>query len=232
MNTALQVFSFETFEVRALVDAKNEIWVSGLDVAKILGYSRPSQAVTDHCKYIMSLKALNLRDSQLKQLLEEGLPPATKWISESDIYRLTMKSTLKTAERFQDWVTEDVLPSIRKTGQYSMQQFSSPEDLMVGQAKLMLQVCETLASVQKRITTLEDRVNEALPQDGTWTILAFFQKQGIKATLEERQFFAKEAVKRCKQQNILIDRVPDKRYGFVNVYPESVLLELLKEFSE
>jgi hypothetical protein len=40
-------------------------------------------------------------------------------IPESDLYRLTLKSTLDSAERFQDWVTEEVLPSIRKTGSYS-----------------------------------------------------------------------------------------------------------------
>lgn len=222
----LQVFSFENVEIRTIVLEDGEIVFVAKDVASTLGYENTAQAVRTHCRKAKSLIELGCCS------LAPTLDPQIKMIPESDIYRLTMKSTLKTAERFQDWVTEEVLPSIRKTGQYSIQQFSSPEDLMVGQAKLMLQVCETLASVQKRITTLEDRVNEALPQDGTWTILAFFQKQGIKATLEERQFFAKEAVKRCKQQNILIDRVPDKRYGFVNVYPESVLLELLEEFSE
>jgi prophage antirepressor-like protein len=49
-----------------------------------------------------------------------GLAPASKWIPESDVYRLIVRSTLPAAEKFQEWLFEEVLPQIRKTGAYNI----------------------------------------------------------------------------------------------------------------
>jgi hypothetical protein len=57
------------------------------------------------------------------------LHPQTKLIPESDLYRLTLKSQLDSAERFQDWISEEVLPSIRKTGAYHIGQTQTEVEL-------------------------------------------------------------------------------------------------------
>lgn len=75
------------------------------DVATILGYSNPTATVQRHCKGIT--KRDTLTSGGVQDLL---------YIPESDVYRLIMRSKLPDAERFQDWVCEVVLPSIRKTG--------------------------------------------------------------------------------------------------------------------
>jgi anti-repressor protein len=79
------------------------------DVAVALGYQRPADAVTDHCKGVVVLPTPSAGGIQ-----------ATKFIPESDVYRLIFRSKLPAAERFQDWVVEEVLPTIRRTGGYRL----------------------------------------------------------------------------------------------------------------
>lgn len=111
----------------------------------------------------------------------------------------------------------------------TIQQFTSPEDLMVGQARLMLQVCESLAGLQKKVLKLESRVDEALPREGYMTILAFCAKHKVLMTTGERLEFGKLVSKYCREHDIFVDKVPDKRYGSVNAYPEDVLLECVEQ---
>ena len=95
------------------------------DAAKVLGYVKYAQAVTNH-----------VRPRQIKtlgELLKEGVPVlgtpcspdqndmGSRYMKESGLYRLIAKSRMHFAEAFQDWVEEEVLPSIRKTGSYSVQ---------------------------------------------------------------------------------------------------------------
>lgn len=97
----------------------SEPWFVANDVASALGYAVPKKAVIDHCKYAEIFKGTDsvpLTDS----------PRGISIIHESDVYRLIMRSNLPNAERFQDWVVEEVLPSIRKTGNYSMAPASAP----------------------------------------------------------------------------------------------------------
>lgn len=77
------------------------------DVAKSLGYLNPAKAVIDHCKGVTVLETPT----------QSGVQPI-KYGKEGEVYRLTMKSKLPNAEKFQDWVCEEVLPSIRKHGAY------------------------------------------------------------------------------------------------------------------
>lgn len=82
-------------------------------MALALGYALPSKAVLDHCKYAKILKG---SESELLTSSPRGL----SIIPEADVYRLIMRSNLPDAVRFQDWVVEEVLPSLRKTGRYSL----------------------------------------------------------------------------------------------------------------
>ena len=108
----------------------SDLWFVGSDVATCLGYTDPKRAVCDHCEEaqpyaafgesenIGGVKTTPPMDSQLPKICSP-LDPQTKLIPESDVYRLAMRSKLPTAEVFQDWVVEDVIPSIRNTGSYS-----------------------------------------------------------------------------------------------------------------
>ena len=119
MANELSIFSNEEFGSIRVVLKGSEPWFVANDVASALGYAVPKKAVIDHCKYAEIFKGTDsvpLTDS----------PRGISIIPESDVYRLIMRSNLPNAERFQDWVVEEVLPSIRKTGNYSMAPASAP----------------------------------------------------------------------------------------------------------
>jgi prophage antirepressor-like protein len=123
MDNALSVFNFNGMQVRT-VEQNGTPWFVANDVAEILGYSRPRDAVKSHCKCTKLLKGV---DSPLLTDSNYGITI----IPESDVYRLIMRSKLPSAERFEEWVTSEVLPSIRKTGSYAIaQQPMNPHELI------------------------------------------------------------------------------------------------------
>lgn len=102
-------YSFDGANVR-VIEISGETHFVGKDVADALGYANASDAMNDHCRGVA--KRYPIPDA-LGRLQE------TRIISESDMLRLIVNSTLPAAARFERWVFEDVLPSIRKTGSYS-----------------------------------------------------------------------------------------------------------------
>lgn len=126
---------------------------SAIDVAKSLGYSDSDQAIRAHCKKSESIFVLH----------GDGKPGGTsmKFIPESDVFRLIMSSKLPEAEKFQDWVFEEVLPSIRETGGYiETNDNDSDEDIL---AKAILIAQKTIENKDKRIKELEDKVSKDAP---------------------------------------------------------------------
>lgn len=103
----LQFFNSEEFgEIRtAEIDGKP--YFVGTDVAKALGYNNPRDAVSRHCKGVVK------RDTPTSSGIQ-----SMSYINEGDLYRLIMKSKLPSAEKFESWVMDEVLPTIRKTGSY------------------------------------------------------------------------------------------------------------------
>ena len=111
MNNQIQVFNNEEFgEIRTLCEGERVLFC-GSDVAKALGYAAPRNAISARCKGALKRCALT-----------NGGEQEMYFIPESDVYRLVFGSKLPTAEKFTDWVTEEVLPSIRKHGAYMTQE--------------------------------------------------------------------------------------------------------------
>ena len=106
-KNVVEIFNNEEFgQVRTLViDEKPSVLAN--DVARALGYKRPADAISAHCK-----------GSVKHRYLTNGGEQEAKFIPEGDIYRLIMKSKLPNAEKFESWVMDEVLPTIRKHGAY------------------------------------------------------------------------------------------------------------------
>lgn len=104
-----RVFENEEFgQVRTIVE-NGEVLFCGADVARALGYSIPSKAVNTHCKGVSKMEAPT--NGGVQKLL---------FITEGDVYRLIVHSRLDSAIRFEHWVFDEVLPTLRKTGMYAM----------------------------------------------------------------------------------------------------------------
>lgn len=110
MQFALKVFETQEREQFRIIDRDGEPWFVAKDVASILGYSNPQKAIRDHCK---AAEKVGVNETFT-------LDPQTIVIPERDLYRLIIRSKLPTAERFEEWVFGEVLPSIRKTGGYQI----------------------------------------------------------------------------------------------------------------
>lgn len=138
----LMIFNNPEFgEVRTL-EEDGKVLFCGSDVAKALGYQNPSRDIQRHCKAIQERCTTDSVGRQQDML----------FIPESDLYRLVFSSKLPTAEKFTEWVTAEVLPSIRKHGGYvNGQERLSPEELM---AKALMVAQKTLAEREARLSAL------------------------------------------------------------------------------
>ncbi len=107
MDNMVKTFVNEEFGSVRTIEENGKILFCGSDVAKALGYRRPKDAITAHCKGAVK-----------RRLLTNGGVQEMKMISEGDVYRLISHSRLPSAEKFERWIFDDVLPTIRRTGGY------------------------------------------------------------------------------------------------------------------
>lgn len=119
----IEIFKNERIgEIRTILDERNEPWFCLADVCKILGLGNPSQVKT-------TLKSRGVISNEVStSIISQGVDTGkTKFvlmnfIDEPNLYKCIFQSRKKEAELFQDWICEEVIPSIRKTGSYSLQQ--------------------------------------------------------------------------------------------------------------
>lgn len=103
---------------------------------------------------------------------------------------------------------------------------TTPAQMFVLVAQQFLEYEQRLLGMETKQQKLEDRVNEALPRDNYITVMGFCAKYNLKFTTEEKRLLGMDASKLCRERKVMIDSVPDKRYGQVHAYPEDVLVEL------
>lgn len=104
----LTVFNFNQSQVRTVIDSDGTPLFCGKDVCDILGYTNANKAMGDHCKGV----------TKRYPLQTAGGMQEARFLTEPDLYRLIVSSQLPAAQEFEKWVFEEVLPTIRKTGQY------------------------------------------------------------------------------------------------------------------
>lgn len=149
----IQIFNNPDFGTVRTMDNDGTVLFCGADIAKALGYSNPSKALNDHCKGDLT-KRYPITDSL-------GRTQDAIFIPESDLYRLVFGSKLPTAEKFTDWVTETVLPSIRKHGAYM-----TPETLQAAilNPDTMIQLCQQLKTEQDKNKALSEENAKLAPK--------------------------------------------------------------------
>ena len=141
----LQVFKNQEFgSVRTLV-IDNDPWFVGKDVALALGFKTPRDAIRTH---------VFEEDKGVDSIVTPGGKQQMTIINESGLYALVFGSRLPTAMKFKRWVTSEVLPALRKTGQYQVKELSGSE-LM---AKALIEAQSVLAAKDKQIEQMKPKV--------------------------------------------------------------------------
>ena len=143
MTNELQVFENNQFgQMRTLTENGNTLFC-GSDVAKALGYVNPSKALNDHCRGITK------RDTPTSSGVQ-----TMSFIPEGDVYRLITHSKLPTAEKFERWVFDEVLPTVRQTGAYM-----TPETI-----EKVLMNPDTIISLATQLKELQTKVEQDKPK--------------------------------------------------------------------
>lgn len=145
----LQVFKNQEFGSVRTLTINDEPWFVGKDVADVLGYSNSRKALNDHVD-AEDKEVLTSRNVTLKNIPNRGITV----VNESGLYSLILSSKLPSAKKFKRWVTSEVLPALRKTGQYQVKELSGQE-LM---AKALIEAQSVLAAKDKQIEEMKPKV--------------------------------------------------------------------------
>lgn len=147
----LVTFNNPEFGAVRTLDESGNVLFCGFDVAKALGYSEPHKAVSRHCPH-GTKRTIGVQTGTKADGTPAMQDIEMTFIPESDLYRLVFSSKLPTAEKFTDWVTEEVLPSIRRNGGYiAGQETMTPEELM---AAALIMANKTIENQKARLSTL------------------------------------------------------------------------------
>lgn len=142
----LRIFMNPQFGQVRTTEVKEKTYFSARDVATALGYSNPAQAVRTHCKGVIGISTPT-----------EGGRQIVRFIPEGDVYRLIVKSTLPAAEKFEKWVFDEVIPSIRKHGLYAI-------DDLVNNPELGIRALTALKEEREKVARLEAEKEEMKPK--------------------------------------------------------------------
>lgn len=191
MEKHLQIFNNPAFGSIRTIEEEGKILFCGTDIAKSLGYIKPRNAIANFCKGALK-----------RGVPTEGGIQEMNFIPEGDVYRLIARSRLPAAEKFERWVFDEVLPSIRQTGSYGNAATQQMEQMAV--------VVDKLGAIVEQISAitacLAQAVSSAVKTSSASTAMqvfddaALYQKNSCK--LERAPQWIREQVDVMFQQMI------------------------------
>lgn len=119
----LQIFNSPEFGQVRTVEINSKPYFVAIDVAKSLGYKDATKAIKQHCRWVAKCPIPHPQ-SAAKEIEVNCIP-------EGDIYRLIAHSELPSAQKFESWIFDEVLPSIRKTGMYAVDELLNNPDMAI-----------------------------------------------------------------------------------------------------
>lgn len=133
-----------------MIEDQGRLLFCGTDVAFALGYSKPRNAINMHCKGALKKGALTAGGVQTMTFIPEG-----------DVYRLIARSRLPSAQRFENWVFDEILPTIRKTGGYMT---SNLLECIRNDPEILMEFAQRLLDENHRNRELRNQIKELQPK--------------------------------------------------------------------
>lgn len=157
----LQIFNNSDFGQVRTWEENGQILFCGIDIAGALGYARPRDAISAHCKGAVKRRAPT----------NSGIQEMT-FVSKGDVYRLIAHSKLPKAEEFEHWIFDEVVPSVCETGSYIFQPMTQAE-MLAAQAQLLVDMEKRMDTMQRHTNALEAKVDKAItvfsrPSEDQW----------------------------------------------------------------
>ena len=234
----LMIFEDALFgQVRTIMSASNEPLFCLSDVCRALEMKRFRIERLD--KDVISNHPLQTAG---------GLQQVT-FINEDGLYDIVLDSRKPKAKKFRKWITSEVVPSIRKTGSYSVEQpkqLSAAESLLQSVQLLVaherqLEILEhNQKNMQGALRTLSDRVysmqfetdmvKQKLNNEiDRYTVIGYCSAHNIPMTRKEAAIIGGTCSRMCKKRNIPLESIADPRFGKVNTYPSELIAEAIKD---
>lgn len=174
MNNEIQIFNNPAFGSVRSIALEDEPYFVGRDVAEILGYKNPNEALQEHVdeedKFLRSDRGSEMLKlfSSLKEM-QEKLGRQDNWfINESGVYSLVFSSKLPTAKKFKRWVTSEVLPAIRKHGAYmtedTIKKALQEPDFIIKLATELKEEKEARKTAELEVAQKSQIINELKPK--------------------------------------------------------------------
>jgi prophage antirepressor-like protein len=215
----LQVFNNSEFGSLDVLIVGDKAYFPATECAAVLGYAKPHNAIERHC-----------RDSLKRGVIDNlGREQQKIFIAEGDLYRLIARSNLPSAVRFEKWVFDEVLPSIRKHGAY----VTAPTiDKILADPDFGIRLLTQLKDEQARNAALASQNDELAVQlnesEKFWTIMKFNQRFNMRWNMKTCQRNGKAAAAYARQHGYEIQRcrTNDDRFEFTNSYAYEVLEKL------
>ena len=179
MENKMETFSSKEFGNVRIMEEESKYLFCAQDVAKSLGYTNFRDAIRRHCKGVVK------RDS-----LTKGGIQSLSYIPEGDVYRLIVHSKLPSAERFEKWVFDEVLPTIRKHGAYMtdslLEQAANNADVATQVAKALYEERNLNKKLAGQLALTEAQLTTALPKAAYYdALVACPNCTGIRLTAKE-----------------------------------------------
>lgn len=224
-------------QVRTIMSASNEPLFCLADVCTALGMKK--FRVERLAKDVISNHPLQTAG---------GLQQVT-FVNEDGLYDIVLDSRKPKAKNFRKWITSKVVPSIRKTGSYSVEQ---PKELSA--AESLLQSVQLLVAHERQLAILEhnqknmqgaisslydkvygmqfetDMVKQKLNNEiDRYTVIGYCSAHNIPMTRKEASIIGGACSRMCKKRNIPLESIADPRFGKVNTYPSELIAEVIKD---
>jgi prophage antirepressor-like protein len=209
-------FQFETQEVRAII-MDDEPWWLLVDVCRTLQIVN----TTDAANRLEADEQKSLPRATLG--LGEGGAPM-RLVNTPGIFRLITRSDKPVAKRFQHWLFHEVLPSIQKTGSYSL----AKPGKMPTNFDALRQLVDLAEEHESRIRNVETAVENFGAHQKYRTIIGHANLMGLKISGAEAQKLGIRAARLSKSRGIIIEKRYDDRHGTVNSYHIDILNELFR----
>ena len=219
MQKNLKIFSSDVFGNLRTWDNNGKIMFVASDVAKMLGYSKPANAIATHCRYALKQ---GIPHPQGKGTLEVNIIP------EGDVYRLITHSKLPAAEKFESWVFDEVLPSIRKHGAYmtedTIKKAMAEPDFIIKlatelkkeqeQNKQLTETCSQQQQVIGELKPKADYVDKILKSNSLVTITQIAKDYGMSGQGMNKVLHDMHIIYSCNKQWLLYSQHQAKGYTF------------------
>lgn len=152
----IEIFKSEEFgQIRTVVINDKPHFVA-VDITKSLGYTNSSKAINDHCRWVTKCEVPHPQ-SKTKTIEVNVLP-------EGDLYRLITHSELPSAEKFESWVFDEVLPSVRKHGMYATDELLENPDLLIKVATALKEEKEKNKQLNEQVNIKNQLIGEMKPK--------------------------------------------------------------------